>query len=140
MNEQDFSDFVKNRYEDQLQWYDQKSITCKRNHDVLQTIIIFCSSLTPVLILILEPDWKILAVFTSMIVAISTGLIATFKIREKWINYRITAESMRKEYSHYKTDTEKYSVAQDKQKLFVESIEFLLAGEVTNWQNIQKKK
>ena len=139
MKEQDFSDFIKDRYEDQLQWYNQKSITCKRNHDVLQIIIIVCSSLTPIFILV-SLDWHILAVITSVIVGIATSLIATFKIREKWINYRITAEFMRKEYSYYKTITEKYSAVQDKQKLFVESIESLLAGEVTTWQNIQKKK
>lgn len=139
MNEQDFSKYVKDRYNGQLQWYDQKSISNKKNYDVFQTFIIICSSLTPVLIVILEPDWKALAVVTSVIVAIFTGFVTTFKMREKWLAYRKMAEAMRKEHQFYKTSAGIYATVNDRETLFVERIESLISNENEDWWEIQKK-
>lgn len=130
---------MKNRYEDPLRWYDRKAVACKRNHDVLQTITITCSVLAPVLVLALDPDWKLLPAAASAAVAVSVGIMAAFKIREKWINYRTAAENMRSEYWLYKTGSGPYSHG-DRQRIFVERIELLLSEETRAWRAVHKKK
>lgn len=140
MHEADFIDFIKTRYEEQLRWYEGKAVSCKRNHDVLQAITVVCSILTPILILALDLDWKLPAVATSAAVSMSAGMMAAFKIREKWINYRTTAEAMRAEYSLYKTRSGPYLHVGDRQQVFVERIESLLASETETWRAAYKKK
>ena len=103
-------------------------------------LIIVCSSLTPILILISGQDWKIFAVVTSFIVAISTSFITTFKIKEKWLKYRTIAEEMRREHVLYKTCAGKYSNMKDKQVLFVENVEAILSDGVKNWFADQQNK
>lgn len=132
-------DFTKERYERQLEWYDSKSVSCKRNHDILQGVVIVCSTLTPIFILVLAPDWNLLAVVTSAVVSAAASAMAAFKIREKWISYRTTAEAMRAEYSMYKTGSGPYSDGGG-QQAFVERIESLISHEVGTWRAVHKKK
>lgn len=139
MREEEFEDFVKNRYEDQLRWYDRKAVACKRNHDVLQAITVACSVLAPILVLALDSGWKLLPAATAATVSVSVGIMAVFRIREKWINYRTTSESMRSEYWLYKTGSGPYA-HEDGQHAFVERIERLLAGETRAWRAAHKKK
>ena len=67
------------------------------------------------------------------------GIMAAFKIREKWINYRTAAENMRSEYWLYKTGSGPYSHG-DRQRIFVERIELLLSEETRAWRAVHKKK
>ena len=140
MNEQKFSHFIKNRYEKELDWYDQEAVRNKRIHDLLQWVVIVSSAVTPVLILINESNLRMFAVTTSVIIAIFTSAIKTFKFHENWLNYRNTAETMRREYSLYDTDAGDYLDADDKQRFFVERIESLISRENTKWLWFQKKK
>ena len=140
MNEQEFSHFIKNRYEKELDWYDQKAVHNKKIHDLLQVVVIVFSAVTPVLILINESNLRIFAVLTSVIIAISTSAIKTFRFHENWLNYRTTAETMRREHSLYNTGAGDYSDADDRQRFFVERIESLISRESTKWLWFQKKK
>ena len=140
MIEQNFSEFIKDRYEKEIVWYDQKAVRNKKIYDLLQAVVIIFSGLTPVLILIDEPDLRIFAVLTSVIIAISTSFIKTFKFHENWLNYRTTTETMRREYSLYNTDAGDYLDVDDKQRFFVERIESLISRENTKWLLFQKRK
>ena len=82
MNEQEFSHFIEDRYEKELDWYDQKAVHNKRIHDLLQVVVIVSSAVTPALILMDESNLRMPAVFTSVIIAISTSAIKTFRLHE----------------------------------------------------------
>ncbi len=140
MNKQEFSNFIKNRYEEELNWYDQKSIHDKKYYNIFQILICVSSAVTPIFILMNEPNLEMLAVGTSAVIAISTSLVNLFKYRENWINYRTAAEIMRREYSLYNTGIGDYFDVDNKQKVFVERIENLILGENTRWRTLQKKK
>ncbi len=87
-----------------------------------------------------EPNLEMFAVGTSAVIAISTSLVNLFKYHENWMNYRTTAEIMRREYSLYNTSIGDYSDVNSKQKVFVERIENLISSENIRWRMLQKKK
>ena len=112
-----FSHFIEDRYE--KDWYDQKAVHNKKIHDLLQVAVIVSSAVTP-LILVDESNLRMLAVFTSVTIAISTSAIKTSRFHENWLNYRTTAETMHREHSLYNTGAGDYPDAGDRQRFFAE--------------------
>ena len=135
-----FSHFIEDRYEKEPDWYDQKAVHNKRIHGLPQVVVIVSSAVTPALILMDESNLRMLAVFTSVIIAISTSAIKTSRFHENWLDYRTTAETMRREHSLYNTGAGDYPDADDRQRFFVERIESLISRENTKWLWFQKKK
>ena len=140
MNEQDICNFIKDRYEDQRDWYEKKASEKKKLHDITRVIIIIIAPLVPFSILIDDPTVKIFSIMTSMIVVICTSLINTFKFQEDWLNYRTTAEMMKKEYFLYYTGVGDYRDNDDKDGLFIRRIESMISQEHTKWFKYKNKK
>jgi hypothetical protein len=70
---------------------------------------------------------------TSVIVAILTAALKTFKYQENWLNYRTTCETLRKEKYFYEAGLVEYASADDKEAAFVERVESLISRENTMW-------
>lgn len=140
MNEQDICNFIKDRYEDQRDWYEKKASKKKKLHDITRVIIIIIAPLVPISILIDDPTLKIFSIMTSIIVVICTSLINTFKFQEDWLNYRTTAEMMKKEYFLYCTGVGDYRDNDDKDGLFIRRIESMISQEHTKWFKYKNKK
>ena len=145
MNPEDFQKYLKERYEDQINWYDKKSIWNQKMYRRFQWIVIVLSAITPVLVAIvaIRPEVKgtsWLAVGISALVAIGTTSLKTFKYQENWINYRTTCETLKKEIHFYKAGIIEYKDAEDPEGLFVERVESLISRENTMWLMAQKPK
>ena len=133
MNEEEFKTYVNDRYEDQVNWYDRKSMWNQKRYKVLQWSALILASLTPILIL-MEPDWsKWLAAAIAVLAATSAGALKIFKYQENWINYRTTCETLRKEIHYYKAGIQGYEHTTDKEALFVSRVESLISRENTLW-------
>ncbi len=138
MDQESFSKFLNERYDDQVNWYDQKSIYNQKIYRRLQWMIIIFSALTPVLIELHIDFWKDfqlsrLAIVTSLLVTICSAAIKTFKYQENWINYRTTCETLRKEKHFYEAKLYEYKDAEDKEAVFVDRVERLISRENTIW-------
>lgn len=138
METEDFQKYLKERYEDQINWYDKKSIWNQKMYRLLQTTIIVLSAITPPLVAIELTRW--LAVFISALVAIGTTTLKTFKYQENWINYRTTCETLRKEIHFYTACLGDYKEMEDRESLFVERVESLISRENTMWLTAQGPK
>jgi glucan phosphoethanolaminetransferase (alkaline phosphatase superfamily) len=139
-----FEEYVTNRYEKEVKWYDAKSIHNQKIYRTSQWILIIFSSLTPVLIAInfglTEYDFlKWIAVFTAIIVAVITGLLRAFKYHENWISYRNICETLKKEIHYYNANVGEYGSSNDKESLFVERVESLISRENNLWLTTFKK-
>lgn len=140
-----FKDYLKDRYHDQINWYDQKSIEFQKKYRLTQWMLIIFSSLTPLLILVdkLKNDIPWLSwipVITSVLVAVLTAAIKTFRFQENWINYRTTCETLKKEEFLYNANVGDYSNTTEKETLFVERVESLISRENTLWLATQKSE
>ena len=145
MNKEDFQKYLKDRYEEQISWYDKKSIWNQKMYRRFQWVVIVLSAITPVLVAIVainpeayETSWLLtktswLAVGISALVAIGITSLKTFKYQENWINYRTTCETLRKEIHFYKASVNEYKDTDDPEALFVERVEALISRENTMW-------
>jgi len=145
MDKEDFQRYLKDRYEDQINWYDKKSIRNQKMYKRFQWVVIILSAITPVLVAIVainpeanETSWS--AVVISAIVAIGTTALKTFKYQENWINYRTTCETLRKEIHFYNAGVGEYKDTDDHEALFVERVEALISRENTMWLTTHKSK
>ena len=145
MDTERFQNYLKERYYDQINWYDNKSLWNQKWYRRLQGGLIVFSAMTPVLIAI---DWRLptypllrwIPIITAVLVAILASALKTFKFQENWINYRTTCETLKKEIYFYEVGIDEYANAEDKEALFVERVENLISRENTLWLSVYKER
>ena len=149
MEKSDFDKYVNGRYAEEIKWYDRRAESSQNWYSAFQWALIILSSLTPVLVAITfglpsRPLFKWVPVLTAVLVAVLTAGLKTFKFQENWINYRTTAETLKKEIHLYRAGIGEYANAEDKEALFVERVESLISRENTLWlitaQGEERKK
>jgi len=133
MEDSEFEKYLKERYEDQINWYDKKSIWNQKMYKRFQGIVIVLSVITPVLVAMRIEKTHWLVVIVSALVAIGTTSLKTFKYQENWINYRTTCETLRKEIHFYNVGVGEYKDINNREALFVERVEALISRENTMW-------
>ena len=137
MDNSKFEEYLKQRYEKEIEWYDKKAIHNQAYHNRIQFILIVCSAITPVTIAISFTFENHLGVWTSIIFAVVTSIAAStlkiFKFYENWTNYRTVCETLKKEIHLYDAGVDEYEDAADKKSLFVERVETVISRENTLW-------
>ena len=143
METEDFQKYLKERYEDQIDWYDKKSAWNQKLYRYFQWSLIILAAITPVLVAIAPETNRWPAVIIAALVSIGTTLLKTFKYQENWINYRTTCETLKKEIYYFEADIQGYEhldKTEDKRSLFVQRVENLLSRENTMWLTTQRPK
>ena len=124
-------DYIKDRLEDQIQWYSKKSSFYKKLFYTIRAIEIIIAGLIPALF-----HWSLIKgviPFLSSIVAILAGLIALFKFQENWISYRTTSESLKHEKYLYLTKTSPYD-KENSFEILVKTVENITSKENSLWK------
>jgi len=104
-------DYIKQRLDDQINWYDKKSIVSQKCFKSLRITEIFLSGSIPLVIaigLIINDITNIVIVFIGFILAIIAGILALYNFQENWIEYRTTCESLRHHKFRFLTKSEPY--------------------------------
>jgi uncharacterized integral membrane protein len=140
METEDFQNYLKERYEDQINWYDKKSMLNQKMYRFFQLSVIILAAITPVLVAIAPETNRWPAVIIAALVAIGTIILNTSKYQENWINYRTTAETLRKEIHFYRAGLGDYRDSEDREALFIERVESLISRENIMWSTTQKPK
>ena len=139
MEEKEFENYLKERYEPEVNWYDNRASRNKQYYHYFQWAVIIISASVPVLVASI-PTWKWITVTLSIILAIATAALKTFKFQENWISYRTIAETLKKEKHYYDAGAIEYATAENKKQLFVEKVEALISRENTLWMTIHKRR
>jgi len=117
MKEADFENYLMKRYEDQTKWYSDSASKNKKFYIFFQwgVIILFfqwgviiLSASLPVLIASVPESRQWVTVILSILLAIGTAGLKTFKFQENWINYRTISETLIKEKHYYDADLDEY--------------------------------
>lgn len=141
MTQEQFDDYLKNRYQDQINWYDSKAVKSKKLYNTFQWGVIILSAISPTLVITLEEKpWKWIAVIVTVLLAIGTAGLKAFKYQENWINYRSIAEALKKEKYFYEAGIEDYSNQSDKEATFVTRVEALILRENSIWATAHQPK
>lgn len=130
-------DYIQERLEDQIAWYDNKSISAQKYYKNLKRVVIVLSASIPLCVGFI-PDHKVWATIVGVIGVIITGIegwLSLTKYHENWIEYRSICETLRHEKYMYLTKTGVYD-NDDSFKLLVERVESIISRENLNWANL----
>lgn len=127
-------EYIADRVEGQIAWYDRKSRLNKQGFLVLQVITLLASASIPVFALFSGDIWARLAVaILGSTTAVTAAIVSLYQFREHWIEYRTTAESLKHEKYMFQTNTGPYT-GDDAFSVFVDRVEALVSQEHTTWQ------
>lgn len=130
MNEQDY---LTERVDNQINWYDKKSKTNQNWFKVLKVVeIILSASLSLFAVIFYEEIIKYISVIIGLFLTIIAGLSSINKFQENWIQYRTTAEVLKQEKYLYLTKSGPYT-EQNSFQLFVERVENSISKETSIW-------
>ena len=144
MDKSEIEKYLQERYTPQVTWYDFKAGKNQLLYVTFQWGLIILAALTPVLVALStkfpnSPWFYWIPTVSSALVAILGSSLKTFRYQENWINYRATCELLRKEYYLYQAGVDEYEHVTDKDSLFVDRVETIMARETNAWVVTQKK-
>ncbi len=130
----DDQEYIKERVDDQIGWYDKKGMHNQRWYKVLRALETFLSLTTPFLAAFASTfSWaKIVIGAVGLGIAAIASTLNLYKFQENWIEYRSTTEALRHEKYLYLTKSGPYNI-ECPFNVFVERIESLISKENTNW-------
>jgi len=133
-------DYIEQRLNDQMSWYDRKSATNQRWFKRLRFAEIVAAAIIPFLSGFAGHSLaiKIAIGALGVLVAVVASLLGLLQLQVHWIEYRATAESLRREKFLFLTQTELYD-KDDAFHLLVQRVEALLSKENTEWAQSMMK-
>lgn len=137
-------EYVENRLDDQIGWYDRKSLSNQWAFKKLRIAEIVFAALIPFLsgIGVSIPQARVyVAIIVGVLgvcVTVIAGILALGQHQENWIEYRTTCESLKKEKFLFQTQVEPYD-SEDAFHLLVQRVETLVSKENTNWAQYMMK-
>jgi hypothetical protein len=133
-------EYIEQRLSDQIDWYDRKSGVNQRWFKRLRFAEVVAAATIPFLSGFANDSFpiKIAIGALGVIVAVIACLLGLLQLQERWIEYRTTAESLRREKFLYLTQTEPYD-KDDAFHLLVQRVEALLSKENADWAQSMMK-
>jgi len=125
--------YLKTRVDDQIKWYDKKSVTNKTLYFTLKVLEILFASAIPIITLF--EGTKIIIAILGALISVIASVLALYKPSDKWKQYRNTAEALKNEKYIYLAKAGTY-VSDEPYKMLVERIEFIVSKENSNWTQI----
>jgi len=142
MKEMNQEAYLKERLQDQIDWYDRKGMKNQKWFKRLQVAAILASVTIPFLSGYITETTLLLKVsvgLLGLIVAAITAVLGLYKFQENWFEFRTTCESLNHEKYMFLTQSEPYD--QDNPfRLLVERVESLISKENTAWNRYMKKE
>jgi uncharacterized protein DUF4231 len=135
----DAQSYLKERVEDQIAWYDRKAAFNKRWFISLRTIEIAAAAIVPFLSGFMVHPWIGATVgVIGIVITLCAGVTHLCQFQERWVEYRSTAEALKKERFLFVTRTEPYH-ADDAFPILVQRIETVASKENVMWaQHLMK--
>ena len=134
-------DYIKERLDNQIKWYDEKSVKSQKWYKRLQVIVIIAAAMIPFLSGYMSestPYLKFLIGALGIVIAAMTAILGLYQFQENWLEYRTTCETLRHEKYLFLTGAAPYN-AEQPFLLLVERVESMISKENTNWANYMKK-
>ena len=138
MNE---SAYIKDRLDDQINWYSKKSKSSQNWFKALRAIEILAAATIPFLAgyaVDSAPKIKLIIGVLGVIIAFIAGFISINKYQEIWIDYRTTSESLKHQKYLFLTKSAPYD-SEDAFQVLVQTVEALISKENSNWNNYIKQ-
>ena len=129
-------EYLKDRIDDQINWYNTKSGINKKYHYLTKILIIIFSAIIPFATGI-QTEYPVLINYLvgllGVLIVILTGIATQYKFQEKWNTYRKTSEILTHEKFLFQTKSGAYAKHKDPFRLFVFRSENIMSEELSTW-------
>jgi hypothetical protein len=140
---ENFDEFYEDFYKPQFEWYDTKAISNKKYHRGMKISQIVLAAILPVAVTLFPVTassfWQTVIIVAAVLLVILEALESYLNYQKKWMNYRTTAEGLRREEQMFKTGTKEYEGAENPEKLFVKRVMALTSQENRYWEITTRK-
>ena len=140
---ENFDEFYEDFYKPQFEWYDTKAISNKKYHRGMKISQIVLAAILPVAVTLFPVTassfWQTVIIVAAVLLVILEALESYLNYQKKWMNYRTTAEGLRREEQMFKTGTKEYEGVENPEKLFVERVMALTSQENRYWEITTRK-
>jgi hypothetical protein len=128
------SEYFQQRLDEQIEWYDRKSMSSQRAFKRLRLVEILAAATIPVLAGFGQgsQSFALATGLAGMLVTVIAGILALYRFQENWREYRATAEALKQEKFLYLSRARPYQGEQRFETL-VQRVETLLSRETTEW-------
>ena len=134
--------YLTERLEDQIKWYDKKSTHCQNWYKRIKITIGILSLLIAPLGLLLQSfiyaPWVIAAL--GLLIATGTFTLSLNKYHENWLHYRTTCELLKHEKYLYLTRSGGYAYSTSPFQELVERCESIISSENIDWAQLHKNE
>ena len=132
--------YFKERLEDQINWYSNKSMHAQKKYKLLKGVEIALSASIPLVVGITSgfEKWTVIVSLIGVIITTIEGWLSIAKYHENWIEYRSICETLKHEKYMFLTKTGVYNT-DNNFKYLVERVESIISKENINWANLNKK-
>jgi Protein of unknown function (DUF4231) len=140
-------DYIKNRLEPRITWYDRQSRVNMNRYNSLQVSTLGISAIIPVINVVGGTDIdfaiRILSAFLGGLIAAITGILQLSKAHESWILYRSTAETLIREYNLFMLKVGDYSDDNTKEEsrrnsIFIDICEAIMSTEENKYFSLRQ--
>jgi len=134
-------EYLKDRLQDQIDWYDRTSMKNQKWFKRLQVSAVIASATIPFISGYITDSsiWlKLIVGSLGLSVAAITAILGLYKFQENWLEFRTTCESLKHEKYLFLTKSEPYD-QEEPFKLLVQRVESLISKENTAWSRYMKK-
>ena len=135
-------EYISTRVDDQIEWYDKKSMKAQKLYKRSQFAEIIISALIPVLTSFADLKFFLIliAIFGATISAIES-LVRLYNLHEDWIEYRVTSELLKYHKNLYLTRSGLYNETEETiDSMFISNIENIISSENSKWKSIKLNK
>lgn len=136
-------EYMTSRVDDQINWYDKKSVHCQKMYKRLQATEIVLAALIPLLSAYSKNCVVsiVVGLFGSSI-AIIEAITKLNKYHENRIEYRTTCELLRYQKYLFETHSSPYNIEEETvENLFIRNVENIISSENNKWKltNLEEK-
>lgn len=134
----DLSNYIKERIDPQVVWYDKKSKSYKRYFFLGNIFILVTSTLIPFFISFEADYFKYIIGFMGVLITVVTGMLNLFGFYQKWLLYRTTSEKLKSEKHILNLMADRLD--EDEQFEYVQKLEGIIMNENQTWLQDSKAK
>jgi uncharacterized protein DUF4231 len=133
-------DPIQERLEDQIAWYDRKSIASQRAFKRIKTIEILAAAAIPFFAALNFRYAMWVTGGLGMVITVLEGMLHLNQYQQNWILYRSTCEALKHEKYTYLGKAPPYANVSDPHALLAERVESLVSQEHAKWASVQQKE
>ncbi|HEX7681886.1 MAG TPA: DUF4231 domain-containing protein [Thermoanaerobaculia bacterium] len=133
------ADPVEGRLEDQISWYDRKSISNQRTYKRIKMTEIFAAAVIPFIGAFNPPNVGWWTGGLGVLITVLEGTLHLNQYQQNWTAYRSTCESLKHEKYVYLAKASPYAGVADARALLAERVESLVSQEHAKWASSQQE-